>query len=61
MHTVNPIILKLMYHQCTSNYVKSEINIYTEINASNANDQIGLENNIYTKMNASNVGNQIGL
>ena len=52
MHNVNTITLKLMYHQCTSNYIKSEINVYTEINAYNANNEIGY---------ASNAGNQIGL
>lgn len=42
MNNVNPITLKLMYHH-TSNYIKSEINIYTEINTSNASNQITLE------------------
>ena len=60
MHTINPMTLKLMYHH-TSNYIKSEINVYTEINASNVNNQIRLENNIYTQINASNASNQIGL
>ena len=42
-------------------YIKSEINVYTEINAPNANNQISLQNNIYTKINASNAGNKIRL
>ena len=58
MRNVKPITLKLIYHQCTSNYIKLEINIYIEINALNANNQIKLEN-IYIEINASNVGNQI--
>ena len=49
-----------MYHH-TSNYIKSEIKIYTEINASNARNKIALGINIYTEINASNVRNQIGL
>jgi len=48
-----------MYHH-TSSYIKSEINNYTEINASNVSNQIGVEN-IYTKINASNASNQIGV
>ena len=60
MRIVNPITLKLMYHH-TSNYIKIEINIYTEINASNARNQIRLENDLYTEINASNASNQIGL
>ena len=59
-HTINPMNLKLMYHH-TSNYIKLEINIYTEINASNEINQIILENNIYTKINAYNASSQIGL
>ena len=61
MHNINPVTLKLMYHQCTSNYIKSEINVNTEINAPNENNQIRLQNNIYTEINATNAGNQIRL
>ena len=60
MHIVNPITLKLMYHHISNN-IKSEINVYTEINASNASNQIILENNFYTKINAFNANNQIAL
>ena len=45
IHTINPMTSKLMYHH-TSNYIKLEINIYTEINATNARNQIIIENNI---------------
>ena len=60
VHNINPFTLKLMYHH-TSNYIKSEINIYTEINASNARNHIGLEIHMYTQINASSASNQIGL
>ena len=53
VQAINPMTLKLMY-QHISNYIKSEINIYTEMNASNANNQIGLEEKIYFQINASN-------
>ena len=61
MHNLNPVTLKLMYYQCTSNYIKSETNVNTKINAPNENNQIRLQNNIYTEINASNASNQIGL
>ena len=38
MHNINPNTLKLMYHH-TYNYIKSEINICTKINASSARNQ----------------------
>ena len=41
--------------------MRLEINIYTEINASSANNKIGLEMHIYTEINASRTNNQIGL
>ena len=41
MHAINPMTFKLMYHH-TSNYIRSEINIYPKINASNATNQIRL-------------------
>ena len=45
----------------TSSCIKSKINIYTEINASSENNQIGLEINFHTKIKASFANNQIGL
>ena len=60
MHIINPITLKLMYHHI-SNYIKSEINIYIQINAFKASNQIRLENNFYTEINAFSANNQIGL